>query len=342
MDDLVFFYPTGHEAHYEPGHQERPERIEVIRKAFEKAGWWEKYPRLDPLTLPIKILQNIHSPEYLDYLRKASTLGAPLDLDTYTTTATWELALKSAGGAAAVGQYVWQRKAKRGFALTRPPGHHATHNRGMGFCLLNNIALTAEFLIQEERAQRLAIVDLDVHHGNGTQDIFSKRVEVLYISTHQYPLYPGTGTINDHGAGIGHGTVINIPLPPFSGDEAYHSAMEKIIIPALSRYMPEMILGSVGFDSHWKDPLANELLSADEYGKLISQLCNWADNFSGGKIALFLEGGYDLEAGVACALAVTSALLGQKWQDPLGPSPYQESTAWQSVIEEVCKINDLQ
>jgi acetoin utilization deacetylase AcuC-like enzyme len=341
MHNIAIYYPKGHAAHYEPGHPERPERIEVIRKALQKEDWWVDALQINPVVLTQEVMQAIHDPAYLTYLQTACDRGQHLDMDTYTTPASWELALNTAGGAAAVAGAVWRREARRGFAITRPPGHHATHNRGMGFCLLNNIALAAEYLFQQESAQRLAIVDLDLHHGNGTQEIFWRRVELLYISTHQYPHYPGTGALEETGAGIGNMTVANIPLPPYSGDRAFRSAMEEVILPVLSLYQPEMVLVSYGFDTHWRDPLGQLLLSAQVYGEIISRLSEWGDQNCSGRIALFLEGGYDLEAGVACTSAVINALIGSTWADKLGPSPTTEIDDWKPIIENIRRIWSL-
>jgi acetoin utilization deacetylase AcuC-like enzyme len=336
MSELVYFYPKGHSAHFQPGHPERPQRVDGIREALKEAGWWDVYPKLEPITIPDRVLQTIHAPEYLQLLEAACSRGQSLDLDTFTTPASWNLALNAAGGAAAVASSVWRGEARRGFALTRPPGHHATHDRGMGFCLLNNIALSAEYLIQEQNAQRLAIVDLDLHHGNGTQDIFYKRLEVLYISTHQYPFYPGTGDLSERGAGLGNGMTVNLPLPANSGDQAYRSAMKQVIIPSLDRYKPQALLVSAGFDTHWRDPIGQMLLSAGAYKELIDDLVGWADRACDGKIALFLEGGYDLEASAACAVGCVAALTGQAWRDQLGPAPFPEGHRWQTVIQQAC------
>ncbi len=201
MHELVFFYPENHTAHFEHGHPERPERVETIRRALTKVGWWDNFPHLEPVELTFEVLSAIHEMDYLRMLEAASAQGRHLDMDTYTTTASWQLALNAAGGATAVAEAVWQRQAERGFALCRPPGHHATPNRGMGFCLLNNAAIAVEHLQQKFGAQKLAIIDLDLHHGNGTQDIFWRRGDVLYISTHQSPYYPGTGLLRETGIG---------------------------------------------------------------------------------------------------------------------------------------------
>lgn len=330
-EEIVYFYPEGHAAHYERGHPERPERIEVIRAALSEAGLWERYSKLPAIELPDDLVESVHSAAYLNLLEMACRRGGHLDPDTYTTPATWDLAHRAAGGAAAVASAVWQGKARRGFALTRPPGHHAMRGQGMGFCLLNNIAIAAEYLVRNHKVQRLAIVDLDLHHGNGTQDIFWTRSDVFYISTHQFPFYPGTGSLEDTGDGAGRGWTANFPLPPGSGDNAYLAIMDELILPLLDRKKPQIILVSYGFDPHWSDPLGQLLLTADGYGRLLQKLSAWADLNCGGRIAMILEGGYDLKAGQACSLAVVSAMLGKGWEDPY-PCPYTESKAWQATL----------
>jgi acetoin utilization deacetylase AcuC-like enzyme len=179
---------------------------------------------------------------------------------------------------------------------------------------------------------------MDVHHGNGTQDIFWERGEVLFVSTHQSPLYPGTGQLNERGGGAGEGTKVNLPLPPFSGDGAFHAAYSEIVPILLDRFQPEMILVSFGFDSHWKDPLANLLVSAQGYGHAIKSLKDWAQNNCDGRIAIILEGGYDLEAAAACGLAVTQALLGMEVTDAIGSSPEPESDRWIPVLNKAKEI----
>jgi acetoin utilization deacetylase AcuC-like enzyme len=232
----------------------------------------------------------------------------------------------------AVAEAVWQRDARRGFALCRPPGHHATANHAMGFCLLNNIALAAEFLQQQFEAQKLAIVDLDLHHGNGTQDIFWARGDVLYISTHQSPLYPGTGALRETGSGSGKRANANFPMPPMTGDQGFRAVMNEAILPLLDRFEPQMLLVSYGFDPHWRDPLGNLLLSATGYASLVKSLADWADQYCEGRLMLVLEGGYDLEAAAACGAGVTAALLDVDWEDPLGSAPYAEGEGWRAML----------
>ena len=334
MEDLVYFYPVGHEGHFQVGHPERPERVEIIVQALKEAGLWESFLKINPKDVPSEFLATVHSQNYLDRLQDACKWGDMLDADTYTTPASWELAMNSVGGAVAVAEAVWVKNARKGFALCRPPGHHATRSGGMGFCLLNNISLAAEYLITTQHAKRLAILDFDLHHGNGTQDIFWTRSDVLYISTHQSPLYPGSGSLFETGEGNGVGYTANFPLPPGSGDNAFSTLVSEIIIPLLNRYQPEMILISYGFDAHWKDPLGHLQLSAQGYGELIKNLWDWAENHCQGKVAIFLEGGYDLEAARACSIAVVSALLGQEVYDPIGHSPRPEGESWRSVVKQ--------
>ncbi len=340
MEDIVFFYPEGHAGHFENGHPERPERVEVIRGAFLEAGLWEKYPKLPPLGLPDELIEAIHSPAYLNLLALTCRRAGHLDPDTYTTPATWELAHKSAGGASAISAAVWERNARHGFALARPPGHHAMRGQGMGFCVINNIAIAAEFLLKNYGAQRIAIIDLDLHHGNGTQDIFWKRNDVFYISTHQSPLYPGTGVVEEIGSGPGEGWTANFPLPPGSGDSAFLTIMDELILPLLDEKKPEMLLVSYGFDPHWKDPLGQLLLTANGYSRLIKKLSDWAGMHCLGRLAVILEGGYDLEAGKACSLSVMHALLGTEFIDPF-PCPYKENDAWRHTLQLARSIWDL-
>jgi acetoin utilization deacetylase AcuC-like enzyme len=307
---------------------------------------WDIYAHLEPLILPEDILHAVHSPGYLETIEDVSRRGVHFDADTYTTHASWDLALKSAGGAAAVASKVWRGESKRGFALTRPPGHHATQNRAMGFCLLNNIALAAEYLLSVEGASRLAIIDLDLHHGNGTQDIFYQRGDVFYLSTHQYPLYPGTGWLDEIGEGAGEKSTANFPLPPQSGDQAFTLIMEELIITLLDRFQPEMILVSYGFDTHWSDPLGSLLLTSQGYGLLIERLVDWAERNSQGRICLFLEGGYNLSAAETCSLAVVAALLGdmvpESYEKLDDTPPRGESNAWSSIHRQAKQIWEIE
>lgn len=335
---LAIFYPEGHQAHAQAGHPERPERVEAIRQALEAASVWRQADFVEPLQLSDEVLQTVHRPSLLQRLQALSAQGLDYEPETYLTPKSWQLALNAAGGAAATAAAVWRRESSTGFALSRPPGHHATPQHAMGFCLLNNVALAAEHLLQNQGARRLAILDMDVHHGNGTQDVFYARGEVLFICTHQSPLYPGSGFLNERGVGAGEGATCNLPLPPFSGDDAFDAAWQQVAIPLLDRFQPDMLLVSFGFDSHWRDPLANLQVSAAGYARQVAALKAWADSKCGGRIMLNLEGGYDLEAGAACSLAASQALLGTEVTDALGPAPQAEGERWRPVIEKAKQI----
>lgn len=333
MAELGLFYPEGHQAHAQPGHPERPERVEVVRDSLREAGIWQEGLQLEPLVLAPDLLASVHSGSYLDTLKRASGSGQNLDLDTYTTPESWELALQAAGGAAAAVDAVWEGTVPAALALTRPPGHHALPDRGMGFCLLNNAALAAEYLIQARNADRLAVVDIDLHHGNGTQEIFWDRDDVLYCSAHQHPFYPGTGRLSETGAGPGEGLTVNVPLPAGSGDRAYMELTDRVILPALDSFQPEMVLISYGYDAHYRDPLGSLTLSGLGYYRVIKALADWSGERCGGRVAVLLEGGYDLEAGRVCSLGAAAALLGQTWSDPLGPAPGGETDRWVTAVD---------
>ncbi len=336
MQEMVYFYPNGHQAHAVPGHPERPERVEAIRQALESHGLWSA--PLAPLDVPADVLHAVHDQTYLERLQGLCAEGAWYDGDTYLQPASWTLALQSAGGAMRVAQAVWRGEAQYGFALCRPPGHHATPRRAMGFCLLNNVALAAEYLLQCEGAQQLAIVDLDVHHGNGTQDIFWQRSDVLYVSMHQVPLYPGTGSLYERGQGTGAGYTLNCPLPPGTGNAGALAWMQTVILPVLERYAPQMVLVSLGFDAHWRDPLAQLRFSAQGYSALVSALAGFAAEKCAGRMALVLEGGYDLHAGAVGATGVVSALVGAPWSDSLGDAPGRDAREWEPVLREARSI----
>jgi acetoin utilization deacetylase AcuC-like enzyme len=215
-------------------------------------------------------------------------------------------------------------KARTGFALVRPPGHHATATRAMGFCLLNNIAIAAR-RAQDSGLQRVMIVDFDVHHGNGTQEIFESDGDVLYISTHQYGIYPGSGAMSDVGLGPGAGMMVNIPLHPHSGDQAFKQIADAVIVPLGVRFAPDLILMSAGFDSHWRDPLGQLQLTCSGYHMLARTVAHLADEVCGGRVVAVLEGGYDPEALEGSARAVAHALAGLPAPpDRLGGGGYLE------------------
>ena len=338
MNPFVLYYPDNHQNHQLRGHPERPDRVEVIKKGLMEVNLWDPIPKLDPCAVSDELLTAVHDPGYLKILKQASSQEQMLDLDTYTTKDSWQLALNAAGGAVAVADAVWTGLYQTGFALTRPPGHHATRSRGMGFCLINNVAVAAEYLRQEMGANSISIIDIDLHHGNGTQDIFWNRSDVSYISVHQSPFYPGSGGLSETGEGEGKGYTLNLPIPAYSGDLAFQTLLTKIVVPYLNKTNPEMLLISFGFDTHWKDPLGSMLVSATGINKTIRNLKEWTESNCNGRVAVFLEGGYDLDAGHACGQAVATALVNQKWEDSLGLASSPEGDAWQHTLIDAKRI----
>lgn len=331
MDSMALYYPDGHQKHNLNAHPERPERVEMMKKGLMEIGLWESSIQLDPIDIEDSVLETVHDQEYLYTLERASSRAQMLDPDTYTTLDSWMLALNAAGGAIAVADQVWDRKVKNGFALTRPPGHHATRYRGMGFCLINNIAVAAEYLVQKKGAGRVGIVDLDLHHGNGTQDIFWERPDITYVSIHQSPFYPGTGAINETGAGKGEGSTLNLPIPSYSGDNAYQTLMGDIVYPYLDRQQLDMLLISFGFDIHWKDPLGSMLVTAGGIYQMIIEAKSWAEKNCSGRLGIYLEGGYDLDAGFLSGQAVGAALSGVDWDSEQDRSPEEETDHWRET-----------
>lgn len=251
--------------------------------------------------------------------------GGHLDADTVASPGTWDAAVRAVGGLVEAADSVSAGRADNAFCLVRPPGHHATPDQAMGFCLFNNVAIAAAWLLETGRVKRIAVLDYDVHHGNGTQDAFYDRADVLYVSTHQYPFYPGTGHWRETGAGPGEGYTINLSLPAGSGDAVYAGALAQIIEPALRRYKPDLVLVSLGFDAFWDDPLASLRLSI---GGAYTPLLRSALDLANGRLVVALEGGYHLGALAYGVEAVCQLLLGEApLQDPLGPPPDQLTLA---------------
>ncbi|MGD2251903.1 MAG: histone deacetylase [Anaerolineales bacterium] len=282
----------------------------------------ERLLNLEADPAPESAVTEIHSPEYLQALEQAVASG-PGYIDyapTYVTTDSYQSAYQAAGGTLAVLKAVLTGQARSGFALVRPPGHHATANRAMGFCLFNNVAIAAR-QAQTLGKQRVMIVDIDVHHGNGTQDIFESDPDVLYLSTHQQGSYPNTGRMDEIGVRKGEGTVVNIPLPAGAGDLAFEQVADRIMLPLGRRFSPDIILMSVGFDSHWRDPLASLQLSCAGYYQLTKRLVALADEVCDGMLLAVLEGGYDPLVVAHGAAVMFHAFAGaQAPEDSLGPA----------------------
>jgi acetoin utilization deacetylase AcuC-like enzyme len=254
--------------------------------------------------------------------------GGHFDPDTYANARSLDAAQLAAGAGTRAVDAVMTGEVDNAFALVRPPGHHATHTRAMGFCLFNNIAIAAQHALDAHKLERVLIVDYDVHHGNGTQDIFNHSSRVLYFSTHQYPHYPGTGDWREIGARQGVGFTANVPLPPRVGDAGMQRIFDELLFPLAERYRPQLILVSAGYDAHWSDPLAMENLTIAGYGALARTLTAMAREFCDGRVVYTLEGGYNLPALAHGVAATFHALLGDPdVLDPLGASPRDDYDA---------------
>ena len=291
------------------GHPERPERLTAIRDHLDRRGLLQRLLPIRPDPCPIERLARVHEAAYIEAIQ--STCGqapARLDPDTAVSEGSWDAGLLSAGGALAACDAVISGRARAAFVATRPPGHHAETARAMGFCLFNNVAVAARYLQDAHGIERVAIVDWDVHHGNGTQEIFEADGTVFYFSTHQYPFYPGGGAADETGRGAGRGATLNVPLPPGTGDREYLAIFREVLRPALDRFRPGAILISAGFDAHRADPLAGMSLTEEGYAGMTGIVREAAEAHCRGRVVSLLEGGYDLQALAASVEAHLRAL----------------------------------
>ncbi len=276
-------------------HPERPARFTAARDALRDAGLAQRGTQLPSREASEAELGLVHTAGYIsDLTRKVPGNSGWLDADTYYSPETWRAATTAAGAAVDATSAVLSGQFKRALAIVRPPGHHAEADRAMGFCLLNNVAIAAA-AARQAGASRVAVIDWDVHHGNGTQHSFYEDGAVHYSSTHQYPFYPGTGAPDETGSGDGLGTTVNVGLPAGCGDDEYIAAFEQVIVPELQLFRPDLVLISAGFDAYAADPLAGMQVSAAGYGHMGRMLCQVADEFCDGRLVCVLEGGYDLE-----------------------------------------------
>ena len=290
------------------GHPERPERLRVL---LDLAGALDptRFQLLPPRAASKTEIQLCHDADYVQTVEATAAVSqCALDGDTITSQDSFAVGLLATGGFLRLLDSIAAREAANGFAMVRPPGHHALRSRAMGFCLFNTIAIGAQYLKKTHGAKRIVIMDWDVHHGNGTQDAFYEDPSVLFISTHQYPFYPGSGGIKEVGAKEGAGYTINVPLPAGCGDAEYLRVFKDIVIPAVTRFAPEWILVSAGFDPHRRDPLAGMNVTETGFSMMAQMLLQLAETFCGGKIAFLLEGGYDLAALKASVAEVVAAM----------------------------------
>lgn len=304
-----------------PSHPEHAGRIKAVWRELEGSNITPRLLKLTPDEISDEQILSVHTEGYLNLLNMLpiQERTVMLDPDTYALPETPEVAKLSAGGVVLAVDTVMSGKANNAMASVRPPGHHALIERGMGFCILGNVPIAVKHAQKTYGIERVLVVDYDVHHGNGTQDMFYSDPSVLFISTHQYPFYPGTGRAEETGAGQGRGYNFNIPLPPGVGDAGFAKLYEQLIWPAARRFKPELIMVSAGFDAHWRDPLAQLRLSLTGYAHITRELIKMANELCGGKIVFAMEGGYDLEVLAHGWKNIAYALLGDATvSDPLG------------------------
>lgn len=322
-------------------HPENASRLVAIMQRLEASGMLARLTAIPASDVPMEALLAVHDGGYVDRVRRwAEAGGGWLGPDTYIVAASYQAALRAAGGVRNATWAVLRGEVHNAFALVRPPGHHALPQTGMGFCLFNNVAIAAQDALRAGAVERLLIADWDVHHGNGTAEIFAAEPAVLYFSTHEYPFYPGTGAADEVGYGAGRGSLINVPLPANVGDAGLQRAFAEVLVPAARRFRPQLILVSAGYDGHWRDPLARLLVSVQGYARLTRILMDLAAECCEGRLVLALEGGYDLEALAHCVLASLAVLAGEEPADPLGPAPFAE-TPVAAILKQVRAIHGL-
>jgi acetoin utilization deacetylase AcuC-like enzyme len=329
-------------AHTLAGHSEYAGRLTAIQEALDRQGVTGRMARLAATEATEAHLRAVHSAEYLQLLAWTETQkGLMLGPDTYVLPQSSGVARLASGAAIRGVDAVLNKEADNALVCARPPGHHATPQMGMGFCLLNNVAIAARHAQNAHGLKRVMIVDYDVHHGNGTQDVFYADPSVLFVSTHQYPWYPGTGAVDEIGTGEGVGATVNIPLQAGVGDDSYALIYEQVVWAVARRFQPELILVSAGFDAHWADPLGQINLSLKGYDYLTRQLILMAEALCDGRIVFVLEGGYNLNSLSHGVLNVAYALLGDsQLADPLGPAKGKEPSV-RPLIAQIKQLHNL-
>ena len=296
-----------------PGHPERKERLVSTIAHLRSRDWFEQLPKLEARATDEAWIESVHSADLVKRARIACAEELPyLDvMDTGVSRSSFDVALLAAGAAQVLADKVVSGEVDNAFALSRPPGHHAEHNLALGFCLFNNVAIATRYLQKHHGFDKILILDWDVHHGNGTQHTFEDDPSVLYVSTHQYPYYPGTGASSETGVGRGQGATLNCPMPAGAGDDLYREAFMEKILPKIDEFAPEFIIVSAGFDAHAGDPLANIRLSTEFFGWMSSRVMEAADKHCRGKLISMLEGGYNTDILPLCVDIHLRVLSGQ-------------------------------
>ncbi|MGD2058502.1 MAG: histone deacetylase [Anaerolineales bacterium] len=335
---IALIKSTGHNL---PGHPENPGRFNSIERELKNSPR-NMLIRFGPEPIPIDVLSTVHTDAYVRFVEQEASKGPGiLDYgDTYVTQSSFADGLNAVAGTLTILNHVLDGEHTKGFAIVRPPGHHASAQKAMGFCLFNNIAIATK-QAQLRGLRRVAIVDFDVHHGNGTQDIFYADPQVLYVSTHQWGIFPGTGWKTEIGSDAAEGTTINIPLPAGVGDKGLQAAFRHVVEPALQRFEPDILLVSAGYDAHWKDPLASMQVTSEGYFELARMLAACAEDLCGGRIMLVLEGGYNPEALAQSVRNTCLALAGMDLPEVTGFNPPGDEPDVQVRLAEISEIHGL-
>jgi len=325
-------------------HVENARRVAETIEVLEESGVKQQLVMIHPRPASVEELSLVHSVEYVSQIESAARAGGGwLDADTVISPASYNVALYAAGGVMAATEAVMMGEVDSAFALVRPPGHHATQRRAMGFCLFNNIAVAAKQTMKDHHLDRVLIADFDVHHGNGTQEAFYNDPNVLYFSTHQYPFYPGTGRIEEVGAGEGEGATINVPLPAWCGDEEYLQVFHQILVPIAHRFQPRIVLVSAGYDPHWADQISLMQVSIAGFAQMVRILKELASELCQGRLVFTLEGGYHTLALAHSIKATLEVLLGKpEVDDPLGKPTYtRRASKVEEIIQQVKRAHRL-
>lgn len=331
MSTIYCWVPAS--GHKYPDHPERPERLTELEARLPSIH----AERVEVSPASRDEIARVHTKKMIEGVEAACAEGGGI-IDyapTYVTRTSFEDALLAAGGTLKCTRAIWTGEAANAFALVRPPGHHSEPSRAMGFCVFNNIAIAARDLL-ERGAKRVLVVDYDAHHGNGTQAAFWNDERLAYLSTHQWGIYPGSGRMDE--APHAKGRIVNVPLPAYAGDRCFAQITEKVMVPMVRAFRPEMLLVSAGFDSHWSDPITGLGLSSAGFSAISKHLVELAQDFCGGKIVFVLEGGYDPLNVANGASATFAAMRGEPFVNPRDKSPYAEPDI-EKMIESICSWN---
>ena len=325
LDDAMIEHDPG------PGHPERPDRLRAISALIR--GTPIEGTRIEsPPAVAREAVERVHPAAYVDRIDAAEGQSVALDPDTYLSEGSVKATRLAAGAAVRAVDAIMAGEADNAFAMVRPPGHHALPDRAMGFCIFNNVAIAAEHARAAHGLSRVLIVDWDVHHGNGTQDIFYQRDDVLFFSTHQFPFYPGSGAAREVGTATGSGYTVNVPFQAGATDADLRRSFTELLEPVAETFAPELVLVSAGFDAHRRDPLGQLQLTDEGFADLCASVKAVADKYARGRLALLLEGGYDLEGLATSALACTRVLAGETAPDLSGPTTSEGDAAVRGAI----------